>query len=464
MHTDVINNILRKGEGLTIEFKKASKELPRNLFETVCAFLNRQGGTMLLGVSDEGKVLGVDENKVDQLCKNFANLSNNPSKLSPVFLLQPTIVELDGKKIIHVFVPSSSQVHKTNSKYYDRSVDGDFVVTTHAKISELYARKSAIYSENTIYPYLHESDFEDNILDKARKLIKIQRPNHPWNELNNQEFFKVAGLYRKDVNTGEEGFTMTALLLFGKEHVITSVIPHYKTDALLRVKDTDRYDDRITIRCNLIDAYDQLMQFIQKHLPDKFYLENNQRISLRDTIFREVIANTLIHREFKNANPSSLVIYSDKVVIKNANKPYLLGQLLPNDYTPYPKNPNIAQFFTQIGRSEELGSGIKKVYKFSKEYSNSDALAFIEEDLFISSIPLGNLIIKDEENVPLNDRMKYVIDRISTHKNINVEELSIHFQVSEKTIKRDMAYLKKNKIIKHVGSKKTGYWQLIDQE
>ena len=60
--------------------------------------------------------------------------------------------------------------------------------------------------------------------------------------------------------------------------------------------------------------------------------------------------------------------------------------------------------------------------------------------------------------------MKYIIDRISTHKNINVEELSIHFQVSEKTIKRDMAYLKKNKIIKHVGSKKTGYWQLIDQE
>lgn len=76
--------------------------------------------------------------------------------------------------------------------------------------------------------------------------------------------------------------------------------------------------------------------------------------------------------------------------------------------------------------------------------------------------------VSDEENVPinvpLNDRMKYSIDRISTHKNIHVEELSIHFKVSEKLIKRDLAYLKKNKIIKHVRSKKTGYWQLIDQE
>ena len=52
--------------------------------------------------------------------------------------------------------------------------------------------------------------------------------------------------------------------------------------------------------------------------------------------------------------------------------------------------------------------------------------------------------------------MKY-IDLISIHKNINVEELSIHFQVSEKTFKKDLDFLKKNKIIMHVGSKKTHF-------
>lgn len=64
------------------------------------------------------------------------------------------------------------------------------------------------------------------------------------------------------------------------------LLPHYKIDALLRIRDIERYDDREHIRCNLVDAYDKLIQFVAKHLPDKFYLEGDQRISLRDIIFQ----------------------------------------------------------------------------------------------------------------------------------------------------------------------------------
>ena len=169
-----IAHILKKGEGLTIEFKKASKELPGNLFETICAFLNRQGGTILLGVDDSGKLIGLDKNKADQLCRNLVNLSNNSEKLDPVFLLQPTILEIEGKSIIHVFVPSSSQVHKSKGKIYDRSTDGDFVLNTHSKISDLYAQKATNYSENTIYPYLNESHFENGIIEKAKNTIALR--------------------------------------------------------------------------------------------------------------------------------------------------------------------------------------------------------------------------------------------------------------------------------------------------
>jgi predicted HTH transcriptional regulator len=102
MDKEQVKHILRKGEGLTVEFKKATTELPSTLFETVCAFLNRDGGIILLGVSDDGTVLGLEENKIEQFAKNIANLSNNPAKLDPVFLLQPTIVEIDAKKIIHL--------------------------------------------------------------------------------------------------------------------------------------------------------------------------------------------------------------------------------------------------------------------------------------------------------------------------------------------------------------------------
>jgi ATP-dependent DNA helicase RecG len=48
-----INKLLNEGEGISVEFKKASSELPANFFETVCAFLNRNGGSIILGVSDD---------------------------------------------------------------------------------------------------------------------------------------------------------------------------------------------------------------------------------------------------------------------------------------------------------------------------------------------------------------------------------------------------------------------------
>jgi len=245
-----IQHIIHQGEGLTIEFKRATGQLPSNLFETVCAFLNRSGGNILLGVNDDKTIEGVNQKQAETLCKNFANLSNNPQKLFPTFLLDAQTVVFKGKTLIHIFVPISSQVHQCGSKIYDRGADGDFELNTDEQIKNLYLRKSSLYSENTIYPFLQSSDFANGIVDRVRKMIRIQRPEHPWNELNNEEFFKTAGLWRKDFASGKEGFTMAALLLFGQPETIGSALPHYKVDALLRVRDKERYDDRENIRCN----------------------------------------------------------------------------------------------------------------------------------------------------------------------------------------------------------------------
>lgn len=70
-------------------------------------------------------------------------------------------------------------------------------------------------------------------------------------------------------------------------------------------------------------------------------------------------------------------------ILLNANKPYVYGQLFPDNFKPFPKNPYIVQIFTQMGRSEELN-----VYKYSKDYSGSDDIQFIEEDIFITKVPL----------------------------------------------------------------------------
>ena len=117
MNNKKLKNIINKGEGLNVEFKKASKQLPESLFETVCAFLNRSGGTILLGVDDTGNILGVENKSTDILCKQIANLSNNPQKLFPSFLLEPKILDHKDKKLISIYIPISSQVHRCGKKY-----------------------------------------------------------------------------------------------------------------------------------------------------------------------------------------------------------------------------------------------------------------------------------------------------------------------------------------------------------
>ena len=206
-------------------------------------------------------------------------------------------------------------------------------------------------------------------------------------ELDDMELLKSARLFHKDYQTGEQGFTLAAVLLFGNDDVILNILPHHKTDALLRVDNIDRYDDRDDIRTNLIESYDRLMGFTAKHLPDKFHLIGDQRVSIRDRIFREVAANCLIHREYLNPFPAKFIIEKKRVYTENANKPHGYGLINPSNFTPFPKNPVIARVFKEMGRADELGSGVKNIFRFTKNYSGADP-QLIEDDIFKIIIPL----------------------------------------------------------------------------
>jgi predicted HTH transcriptional regulator len=109
-------------------------------------------------------------------------------------------------------------------------------------------------------------------------------------------------------------------MLLGRDEVIKSVAPAYRTDALLRKVNTDRYDDRLIVEINLIDSYDLLMGFAAKHLWDKFYLEGDTRVSLSSAIAREMLVNCLMHREFSSSYIAQFVIEKDRMFTANANR------------------------------------------------------------------------------------------------------------------------------------------------
>ena len=99
--------LIAQGESLTVEFKTCAKRLNRDVYETVCAFLNRHGGTLLLGVTDTGDVSGVDPDYVAQIKKDFITAINNPQKLSPPSYLSVEDFALNGKTVLRIYVPES---------------------------------------------------------------------------------------------------------------------------------------------------------------------------------------------------------------------------------------------------------------------------------------------------------------------------------------------------------------------
>jgi len=239
-----LNPLIKQGEGISVEFKACRSTLNRDVYETVCAFLNRHGGRLLLGVNDSGEMTGVDPDCVEQIKKDFVTAINSPQKINPPCYLSVNEVQLDGKMVLHILVPENSQAHRCNGRIYDR-----------------------------------------------------------------------------------------------------------------------------------------ILVFVQKHLPDPFYLDGIERISLRDVIFREVASNMLIHREYISGVPARMIIEYGKVSTANANRPHSFGVLNPATSTAHPKNPVIGTLFRQIHRSDEPGSGMRKMMKYGKVYGGVDP-EMIEGDMF----------------------------------------------------------------------------------
>ena len=93
-------------------------------------------------------------------------------------------------------------------------------------------------------------DLRSDLIERARMMTASRTANHPWKSMSDEELLRSAGLILKDQEKQIEGITLAAILLFGKDTTIMSVLPQHKTDAIFRIENLDRYDDRDVIITN----------------------------------------------------------------------------------------------------------------------------------------------------------------------------------------------------------------------
>lgn len=386
--TDTLLALIRGGESHVVEFKRSQTDVTKDVYQTVCAFSNRDGGTIFLGVQDDGTILGVEPARLERIKRDFVTAVNNENKMYPPLYLTPLAYDWNGKIVLVVQVPPSPSVCRCGGRIYDRSHEADIDITNNEHlVYQLYARKQDTYYVNKVFPVFSAQDLRHDLIDRARQMTRQRTLNHPWLSMDDDALLRSAGLILTDTATGREGITLAAILLFGSDNMILSALAHHKTDAIFRVFNTDRYDDRDVITTNLLDSYDRLMAFGEKHLNDVFTMEGIVSVSARDKILREIVSNLLAHRDYSSPYVAKFIIERNRLVTENSNRSHGYGPLNLATFEPYPKNPPISKVFRELGLADELGSGMRNTYKYTRLYSGGEP-QFVEGDVFRTIIPL----------------------------------------------------------------------------
>lgn len=152
---DKIKDLLAHGENMQIEFKKCVDKVSASVYETVCSFLNAEGGYIFLGVDDNGTISGVNPKCANDMIKNIINTLNNSELFLPPMPITPEQVEIEGKTILYLNVPESEQVHRYKNRFFDRWGDADNDVSKHTYlVKNIFMRKEKESSENEVFPYV----------------------------------------------------------------------------------------------------------------------------------------------------------------------------------------------------------------------------------------------------------------------------------------------------------------------
>ncbi len=356
-----------------------------------------------------------------------------------------------------------TQLRRLDGRIWDRTHEGDIDITDNAElVYKMYARKQSTFFVNKVYSNLGLEFLNLELIQKAKKMAVSRVDDHVWTNMSEEEILRSSGLILTDPDTGKEGITLAAILLFGKDNTIMSVLPQYKTDAIYRVKNIDRYDDREVIITNLIDSYRKLMEFGKKHLNDSFVLDGDQNVSARDKILREIISNILAHRDYSNAYTAQFVIEKDRMFTRNSNLPHGHGELQLNKFEPFPKNPPISKVFREIGYADELESGMRNTNKYTKLYSGGTPI-FIEDNIFEIIIPMERAaqmqVGPEETNKETNKEISNtIIDLLKAEPETTINAIAGTLGMSVGGVRYHINKMKKAGLIEHSGPTKKGKW------
>jgi ATP-dependent DNA helicase RecG len=385
--------VIANGENSGVEFKRDDIE-NRELAKELVAFSNFQGGTVLLGVDDDGKVSGVTRADVEGWVMNACRDKIRPG-IIPFF---ETVRNVEGgKDVAVVSVTRGYAVHSVwhNGKhhYYIR-VGTQSREPTPEELGRLFQQRGAIRAE--LQPVSGSTLIDFDFRRLRDYFVRVRQQPVP----DNADEVAWRTLLLNTELMVEDRVTVGGMLLFGVTP--NRFLPHAGITATA-FPDTEKdyaTRERASLRGPLTPlmgadgqlvengAVEQALDFIRRNTAVSAVFDNGRRIERSEypsEVLREAVVNALIHRDYLlTGTDIELSLYSDRLEIISPGH-------LPNGITPEQmrtgcraaRNELLKDFMSDYGYLEHLGMGIpRKIIRGMQQHNGSEPQLIAENERF----------------------------------------------------------------------------------
>lgn len=466
-----IEELIKLNEGISLDFKE-KLPLSDDLAKLLVAFSNTKGGKIVIGITDKTrKITGLElDLNVEEYVMNVASNNCLP-------LISPSLefISYQNRLVAVIEVPSGEQKPYEVKKLGQEKGVFVRIGSTNRLADKALRAELSRESRNITFDKLAVggSGFNDFDLEKIKRYqeLKERRLETPPEKIN-EDYLEKINSYRK--SNGRRSPTIGGLLLFGKNPQSITDLPRAIIKAArFRGKGKGFIIDQTVIEGTLSEQIDHAVQFILKNIKISGNVKGLKRQDKPEypvAAFREAITNAVVHRDYFLADSMaiSIAIFDDRIEIESPG-------VLPQGVTvenikekQRTRNPLIARILFEMDYFDEWGRGIERMIAAMKNSGLPEPI-FKEGQLSFLVILKGieskskkrKVVTAASLGSPLNERQKWVIDYLSKYGKITTKELKNKFkEISRITIKRDLAYLRKDKKIEFRGALKTGYYAL----
>jgi len=454
--TQNIKNLINKEESENLEFKSSLSEL-KKIIQTISAFANKSGGKIIIGISDNKKILG---NQIGRA--TMEDLANRiKENTDPKQFPEIKIKKIDNKKIIVIGIEESeSKPIFAFGRAHKR------VGRTNQRISSEEIRKMSIKTEKIYW---------DEQICKGAKLNDIDEKKIRWYLKQRKNARNISGKIKIPTNKLLRNIkalkgtkpTNAGILFFGK--FPQKFFPNARL-RLVKFKGTKVTHPTLdTIDCEgtIWEMINMTEDFIRKNI--RLLSERTEKSFKRETKFeypikalREAIINALIHRDYLETGDVRVFIFDNRFeVISPGTFP---NGISPKNPIHKPVNKILCQLIYDVGLIEKYGSGIYMMKELSKKWGNKNPyykLHPIETKIIFESQIKESTFIEEDILEKLNERQKRAITYVKKRGSIKRSEYMEINNIGHTIAHKELKDILKKKIFKQIGTGKYLRYELI---